>query len=140
MAAYSARQLNNLEVLVEAYQHLAELEPESATLHHEFGVALNATGDSLSAVVAWEEAVRLDPSEARYQEALRWYSSLRHIVYRAPEHLRMGGVYEKLGGPEKAAEHYARFVDLWNECDLELRPLLDDVRARLARLRSDTED
>jgi tetratricopeptide (TPR) repeat protein/predicted Ser/Thr protein kinase len=77
----------------------------------------------------------------QHDEALRWYSSLgqaafEDIVYEAPKHLRMGEIYERLGNDEKAIEHYARFVDLWKDCDPEFRSLVDDAESRLAQLRS----
>ncbi|MCH7876158.1 MAG: protein kinase [Gemmatimonadetes bacterium] len=73
------------------------------------------------------------------EEALRWYSSVvgtspNELIYLAPSHLRRAEIYERLGQPEKAAEHYARFVELWADCDPELRPVVDDAKERIARL------
>jgi tetratricopeptide (TPR) repeat protein len=77
----------------------------------------------------------------RDQEALGWYASFEEHspygrIFLAPAAMRQGEIYEVLGRPAEAATHYARFLDLWKECDPELRPLLDTVRQRLDRLRS----
>jgi len=77
----------------------------------------------------------------RLEEALRWYGSLGQasadgFVYFAAKHLRMGELYERMGDQQNAAKHYARFVDLWQDCDPEFRPMVDDVRNRITRLES----
>ncbi|NIN70631.1 MAG: tetratricopeptide repeat protein [Gemmatimonadetes bacterium] len=79
----------------------------------------------------------------RSREALGWLASLGdlqayEIAYVAPAHLRRAQIHERLGEPEQAAEHYARFIELWRECDPELRPLVEDAEARLAQLREQT--
>jgi tetratricopeptide (TPR) repeat protein len=84
------------------------------------------------------EALR---EKGELQEALLWYDlasiqSTWDVVYRAPCHLRRGQVYEVLGEPEQALEHYRRFVDLWSDCDLPLRPLVTEARSAIARLES----
>lgn len=73
-------------------------------------------------------------------DALRWFdASLQgsplELVYLAPLHLRRGQIYERLGEPAKAAEHYRRFIALWKDCDPELRGQVDDAASRLARLK-----
>jgi tetratricopeptide (TPR) repeat protein len=75
----------------------------------------------------------------RDAEALGWYAAMGEIypyelVYLAPAHLRQGEIYEKLGQRAKAAEHYARFVELWQSCDPELRSVVEEVRRRLVYL------
>ncbi|MGD2216953.1 MAG: tetratricopeptide repeat protein [Gemmatimonadales bacterium] len=81
----------------------------------------------------------------RSREALSWFASLGdlqayEIAYVAPAHLRRAQIHERLGEPEEAAEHYARFIELWQECDPELRPLVEDAEARLAPLRDLMEE
>jgi tetratricopeptide (TPR) repeat protein len=73
-------------------------------------------------------------------EALGWYHSfadysLFALVYVAPGSLRSAELYERLGQPAKAAEEYARFVQLWSECDPELQPDVARARVALARVR-----
>jgi tetratricopeptide (TPR) repeat protein len=48
--------------------------------------------------------------------------------------LRLGELYERLGEREKASEYYSRFIELWKDCDPELRPRVADARRRLAAL------
>jgi len=51
---------------------------------------------------------------------------------------RLGEIEETKGDRQAAARHYARLLDLWKDADSELKPRIDDVRKRLARL-SETE-
>ncbi len=76
----------------------------------------------------------------RDREALAWYASrvdlfVNEVIYLAPAHLRQGEIYERFGNPKMAIQHYSRFVELWKDCDPELRPMLLDVQRRIARLR-----
>lgn len=72
----------------------------------------------------------------RHDEALIRYSGLAaHLFHSgAPAHLRMAEIYEQKGDRRKAAEHYAHFVELWKDCDPELRPVVEGARHRLAAL------
>ncbi|MEE9577689.1 MAG: hypothetical protein V3W35_09770 [Gemmatimonadota bacterium] len=44
---------------------------------------------------------------------------------------RLGQLYDERGDLEKAAEHYARFVELWTEADPELQPRVRAAQQRL---------
>lgn len=55
-------------------------------------------------------------------------------IYLAASHLRRAEIHERLGERERAREHYARFVELWRDCDEEFRPLVAAVAARFKRL------
>lgn len=75
----------------------------------------------------------------RDREALRWYEtfpdpSRYDLVYLAPSHLGRAEIYDRLGEPTRAAEHYARFIELWRDADPELQPLVNHARERLERL------
>jgi tetratricopeptide (TPR) repeat protein len=77
----------------------------------------------------------------RAQEALPWFASLgdlqRHeIAYLAPAHFRRAQIYERLGELDEARKHYARFAELWQDCDPELRPFVDEAEQRLQQLRN----
>jgi hypothetical protein len=47
----------------------------------------------------------------------------------------MGELLEANGRVDAAIAHYEKFISLWKDSDAELRPLVTDVRARVARLR-----
>ncbi len=49
-------------------------------------------------------------------------------------HERLGQLYESKGNAQKAAEHYAKFVELWKNADPELQPRVKAARERLAKL------
>lgn len=71
---------------------------------------------------------------------MRWYASFESLstydlIFVAPSHLRRAEIYDRLGDDSRAAEHYARFVDLWRHADPDLRPMVDSAKQRLSRLR-----
>jgi tetratricopeptide (TPR) repeat protein len=75
----------------------------------------------------------------RDEEALGWYQGLAEhdffsLPYLAPSHLRRAEICEKLGRNDQAIFHYRRFLELWKDCDPELRPTLERARQRLDRL------
>jgi serine/threonine-protein kinase len=75
----------------------------------------------------------------RHEDALRWFASLGGtssfaLAYVAPAHRRRAEIYERMGESEQAAHHYNRFVALWENCDPELRPLVEEAERQLARL------
>lgn len=76
----------------------------------------------------------------RFGEALDAYSavgdySLDGLMYMPLSHLKRGDIHLRLGDRKKAAEHYARFVHLWKDCDPSLRPQRLAAERRLAQLR-----
>ncbi|HET7233643.1 MAG TPA: BTAD domain-containing putative transcriptional regulator [Longimicrobium sp.] len=72
--------------------------------------------------------------------ALEWYNTVDEdlgagLAWLAPAHLARAELCEQLGRRGEAADHYARFVALWNGADPELQPLVARARERLAALR-----
>jgi DNA-binding SARP family transcriptional activator len=71
------------------------------------------------------------------EEALRRFRAFTgyplEAAYRAPAELRTAQLLERLGRPEEAAVHYARFAAMWGGSDPHLRPLVAEAQARLAR-------
>jgi len=43
-------------------------------------------------------------------------------------------ILERRGDRARAIDHYNRFLVLWEKCDPELRPLLDEATRGLSRL------
>ena len=52
----------------------------------------------------------------------------------APSHKRLGELYEAKGDAAKAAEHYRKFIALWEKADPELQPQVAAARQKLAKL------
>ena len=52
---------------------------------------------------------------------------------------RLGELHEARGDREKAVDYYGRLVELWKGADAELQPIVDDVKARIARLVGERE-
>ncbi len=96
-----------------------ELGRDSPFYSHEYEVLMRA--ELLYAV-------------GRYDEALRAFRQLADGLFHsgAPAHLRLAEIYERQGERQKAAAHYARFAELWKDCDPEFRPLVDLARSRMA--------
>jgi hypothetical protein len=93
----------------------------------------HSQADERFTLAGWLEA------SGRHAEALPWYSSFERgsvydLIYDTPSHLKQGAVCERLGEKERAAAHYGRFAAAWRDCDPDLRPLLDEAEAGLARL------
>jgi tetratricopeptide (TPR) repeat protein len=91
---------------------------------HQLGRAYDSAGQADSALAVYERAVTLPDA--------------RNLIYEAPwlgsTYRRLGELYEARADREKALEYYDKFVELWNDADPELQPLVEDVRDRIARL------
>ena len=75
----------------------------------------------------------------REREALGWLANLAgtsfyELAYLGVAHLRQAEAHERLGEPEEAIRHYRAFLELWKECDPELRPLVAEAERRLSEL------
>lgn len=75
----------------------------------------------------------------RFDEALTWLSTsfigtAGEMLYRAPLHFELAQAYESMRNPQKAREHYARFIDAWQGADAAVQPQVGLARTRLARL------
>jgi tetratricopeptide (TPR) repeat protein len=118
--------------------------------------ALNELGDTpVSAVILstppWrfanghERFLRAEMLQAlgRDEEALQRYASFPapsayDLHYLAPSHLHRAEIHERRGERERAREHYRRFVELWQDADPELQPLVANAERKLAQLRGNT--
>ena len=75
----------------------------------------------------------------RTDEASGWYGSMAQratyeLPYVAPSQLQLAKLAEARGERDEARRHYVSFVDSWRLADPELSPVVDDARARLAKL------
>ena len=72
-------------------------------------------------------------------EALGWLRSIAErasyeLVYLAPAQLRQAEIYDRRGDRGEAVKHYRRFIQLWQNAEPELQPVVDGARKRLAEL------
>jgi len=82
-------------------------------------------------------AERGRPDAAReWFGSMQWFAMLDRVL-EAPAAWRIGQLFEGQGRPDSAAAYYARVVDLWQNADSELQPMVADARSRLAALRGD---
>jgi len=79
-----------------------------------------------SAIAAYERYITTP-----YERRLTWKLDPSLL---AGMHKRLGELYEAKGDKERAASHYAKFIDLWKSADPELQPKVAEVRRRLQRL------
>jgi tetratricopeptide (TPR) repeat protein len=79
--------------------------------------------------VPWESRVGMERRQEHFVQLTGPDDRYRAAILR-----RLGELYEGRGDREKAARYYAQFLELWEHCDPELRPQVDDVRTRLARI------
>jgi tetratricopeptide (TPR) repeat protein/TolB-like protein len=73
----------------------------------------------------------------RHDEALRWLRTVGgvyEVPLLAPAHLLAAQIHERLDAADSAAVHYKRFIDLWRDCDPELRPQVEAAERALERL------
>jgi tetratricopeptide (TPR) repeat protein len=68
-------------------------------------------------------------------DSLTFYSVIDPILFAAAQ-LRKGQLLERLGETEAAIAHYARFAELWANCEPPERKQLSLALARLAQLRN----
>jgi tetratricopeptide (TPR) repeat protein len=71
----------------------------------------------------------------RDDEAARQFETVRSWEqFLVPRYRRLAQIEERRGNREKAIAYYKRVIEFWKDCDPELRPQLDESRARLAML------
>ncbi|UCC84725.1 MAG: hypothetical protein JSW46_07335 [Gemmatimonadota bacterium] len=115
--------------LEEALSHLAQIEARTAWFDREL---MHRFERWLRAEVLYDLG--------RIHEARDWYEGfavggeLLDQAFTAPARFRLGDIYERLGDPERAASHYNRFLQRWQDCDPELRPQLEAAQRALERL------
>jgi eukaryotic-like serine/threonine-protein kinase len=96
---------------------------------------------------AYDRAGKVDSAIATYERYVRTPHIMRLAWVRrlgndgtqlAPAHKRLGELYEQRGDRARARHHYARLVELWRDCDSELRPAVTEVKQRLHQLGGET--
>jgi tetratricopeptide (TPR) repeat protein len=87
--------------------------------------AYDAAGMPDSVVAVYERSLASrSPADRRAED----------VMERARALNRLGELYENRGNLEQAIRRYREFVDLWQDADPELQPVVADVKERIARL------
>jgi tetratricopeptide (TPR) repeat protein len=86
--------------------------------------AYDAAGNSDSALAVYE----------RYANSSWPFRLFIDYTQRAAAYRRLGELYEGQGDREKALAYYDELVELWQDADPELQPMVHDIRRRMARL------
>jgi tetratricopeptide (TPR) repeat protein len=91
----------------------------------------------IEAATAFDRAGRADTALALYERALaiRTMDGIHYEATWYPITLqRLAQLHESLGHTEQAIRYYRAFIDLWNDTDPDLRPLVTDARSAWVRL------
>jgi tetratricopeptide (TPR) repeat protein len=83
---------------------------------------------------AFEAAGLQDSAIATHERYLEtpWAARLNFDdTRRAPTFERLGQLYDERQDWEKAAEYYARFVELWTDADPDLQPRVEAAQRRI---------
>ncbi len=88
--------------------------------------------------LAYQALGQRDSTIAAFTRYVETPYSDRFLVYTyplgqalAPTHERLAELQDEAGNLDEAAQHYARFVELWTEADEELQPRVRAAQARL---------
>ncbi len=83
---------------------------------------------------AYDLSGQADSSLAVYERFVAPGSAFRIFTDQGelgPAYERLGQLYDQGGDYERAAEYYAKFVELWKEADPELQPRVEAAQTRL---------
>jgi quinol monooxygenase YgiN len=96
---------------------------------------MRANGNSPFADHEYEQFARAELLHAagRREDAIQTYHAIADQLFHsgAPAHFRLAEIYERQGDQHRAAAHYARFAELWKDCDPEFRPLVQHATRRI---------
>ena len=85
---------------------------------------------------AFDGAKMADSAIAEYERFVSTTNRSIEIdaLWRTRAEQRLGELYESKGLNDRAAAHYAKFVELWKNADPEFQPRVAEVRRRIAKL------
>jgi serine/threonine-protein kinase len=91
------------------------------------GRAYEAAGQVDSAIAVYRRRIEMDHVQRFVLDAVEL-----PLIYQ-----RLGDLYAHRGDRTHAREYYARLLELWKDCDPDLRPVLTEVRRRLAEVQEE---
>ena len=91
------------------------------------GRAYEAAGQVDSAIAVYRRRTEMDHIQRFVLDAVEL-----PLIYQ-----RLGDLYANRGDRARAREYYSRLIDLWKDCDPDLRHVLAEARRRLAELQGD---
>ena len=114
--------------------------------YSEAQMAFDRMRSEISYDVNWisfpgDRAVRIEllRRAGKLEEALAWTNALAmnsyEVAFLAPRALARARIEEELARREEAAADYTRVVELWKDCDSELRSEFEDARRGVERVR-----
>ena len=134
----------DLSLSVRSHILVSEGRPAEALAELEQARKATWYGQTMASPLYSQVAERFARAELLYQldrldESLDWYTNLVELSpfelpYLAMSHLRRAEIHDELGETDRAAEHYAQFIELWASADPEFQPLVEGARGRLKEL------
>jgi serine/threonine protein kinase/Tfp pilus assembly protein PilF len=111
---------------LEYYKRGLSLTPATSQMQFVFSNAMGSTffekKDFKNALTQYERVTQLPVGRSRYAD-----------IY-AKAFYQLGKIYQQKGWKGKAIDSYNKFIDLWKDCDPELKPLVEDARKRVKEL------
>jgi tetratricopeptide (TPR) repeat protein len=95
--------------------------------------AYEMAGDTESAIAAHERYVNTPSIWRLGTHHMPWWP-YGDWLFLGPTYERLGQLYDEQANLEKAAEYYAKFVELWAEADEELQPRVLAAQTRLEEI------
>jgi DNA-binding SARP family transcriptional activator/TolB-like protein len=124
-----------------AYAALIAGEPAAALQHLGDPIVSRTLPTAASFPSLLQRLLRAEAHRALggTEAALQWYATFPDGTgYDFPflplTYLRRAELLDAAGQHREAAYHYARFAALWQDCDPELRPLVEHARSRISEL------
>ena len=137
--ASDLKRLKSQLLIVEGEIALAEGRPEAAI--ERFNLAFQDSCHICplpGLALAYEALGERDSTIAAFTRYVETPYADRFLVYSyplgqalAPAHERLGELHDEAGNLNAAAQHYARFVELWAGADEELQPRVRAAQARV---------
>lgn len=116
----------------EALAALGEPWVDPRTHRSHYSSILAQVADRYARAEMLQRAGRLGEAVEAYSSVADY--SLDGLMYLPMSHLRRGDILLQLGERQRAIAHYAKFVEMWKDCDPELRPLRLAAEKKIAAL------